>query len=68
MIVELEAGNARDQRFQKRLALDERQAGGVAAVKMQKIENVVDEPHSALAVARGLRLRKTRQSVIANAA
>ena len=35
---------------------------------MQKIEGVIDEPHAALAVARGLGLRKARQSVVANAA
>jgi hypothetical protein len=38
VVVELEAGNIPDQGFQKRFALDERQASGVAAVKMEKIE------------------------------
>ena len=68
VVVELKAGNARDQGFQKRLALDERQDGGVAAIEMQKIENVIDEPHPARAVARRLRLREARQSVLADAA
>ncbi len=63
VIVELEAGNIRDQGFQKRFALDERKASGVAAVEMEKIENVIDEPHPARAVGRSL-----RQSIIANAA
>ena len=66
--VELKAGNVRDQRLQKRFALDERQAGGVAAVEMQKVESVVDEPNSALAVARRLSLRKAWQSIVSDAA
>ena len=56
VIVELKAGNALDQGFEKRLALDERQAGGVPAIKMQKIEDVVNESHAARAIARGLGL------------
>src|SRR5260370_30277647 len=68
MVVELKAGNARDQGFQKRLALDERQIGGVAAVKMQEIETVVDEPRPARTIACGLGLCKARQSISANAA
>jgi hypothetical protein len=68
VIVELKAGNARDQRLQKRLALIERKTGGIPAVEMQEIESVVDEPHPVRAVARGLSLRKAGQSVIANAA
>ncbi len=66
VIVELKAGNAGDERLQKRFALDERQARGVQAVKMQAIEGKVDERHAALAVARRLRLRKARQSVRAD--
>ncbi len=56
VVVELEPWNIRDQGFQKRFALDERQASGVAAVKVQKIEDVVDDPHPAQAIARGLGL------------
>ena len=56
VVVELDAGNIHDQRFQKRFALDERQPSGVGAVKMEKIENVIDEPHPARAVGRRLRL------------
>ena len=52
----------------KRLALDQRQTGGVAAVKMQKVESVVDQLHPALAVARRLRLREAWQSIFADAA
>jgi hypothetical protein len=37
--VELKVGNCRDQRLKKRLALDERQTGDVAAVEMQEIES-----------------------------
>ena len=68
MVIELKSGDAGDQRLQKRLALDERQTGGVSAVKMQKIEGVVDEAHSALAVARRLGLRKAGQPIVANSA
>ena len=68
VIVELEAGDARDQRFEKRLALDEWKAGGVLAIEMQEIEDVVDEAHPVRAIACGLGLRKARRSVIANAA
>ncbi len=56
VVVELEPWNIRDQGFQKRFALDERQASGVATVKMEKIENVIDEPHPSRAVGRSLRL------------
>jgi hypothetical protein len=56
VVAELEAGNIRDQALQKRFALDEWQASGVAAVKMEKIENITDEPHPARAVSRSLRL------------
>jgi hypothetical protein len=38
------------------------------SVKMQKIEGVVNEAHAALAIARGLRLRKARQATIADPA
>jgi len=55
MAVELNAIRVRNQRIQKGLALDERQAGDVSAIKMQKIERVVDEMDPALAVAGGLR-------------
>ena len=41
--------------------------GGVPTVEMQKIEGVVDKAHAALAVACGLRLRKARQAILANA-
>ena len=68
VVVELKAGNALDQGFQKRLALEERQTGGVAAVQMQKIENVVDEPNPSLAIASSLGLGKAGQTVVANAA
>src|SRR5271168_2864988 len=61
-------GSPADQRLQKRLALDERQAGSVSPVKMQKIESVVDEAHAALAVARGLGLRKAGQAIVTNPA
>ena len=67
-VVELDAGNVGDQRLEKRLALDERQTGGVAPVKMQKIENVVDQSNPALAIARSLCPRKARQSIVPNAA
>ena len=50
--VELKARRPGDQRLQQRLALNERQAGGVPTVEMQKIEGVVDKAHAALAVAR----------------
>ena len=42
--------------------------GGVPTVEMEKIESVVDKAHAALAVARGLRLRKAGQAILANAA
>jgi hypothetical protein len=45
--IELKAGNRRDQRLKKRLALDERQARDVAAVEMQEIEGEIDEPNPA---------------------
>ena len=45
--VELKAGNCREQRLKKRLALDQRQACDVAAVKMQEIESEIDEPNLA---------------------
>jgi hypothetical protein len=35
---------------------------------MQKIEGVVNEAHAALAIARGLGLRKARQAIVANPA
>ena len=53
VIVEL-AGNVRNQRLEKRLAPEERETGGVPAVKMQKIEDVVDQSNPALAIARSL--------------
>ena len=68
MTVELKAGCPSDQRLQQRLALNERQVGGVSTVKMEKIEGVVDKAHAALAVARGLGLRKAGQAIVANAA
>jgi hypothetical protein len=43
--VELKAGNCRDHRLQKRLALDERQAGDVATVETQESEREIDEPN-----------------------
>ena len=45
--VELKVGDCRDQRLQQRLALDERQAGDVAAVEMQEIESEIDKPNPA---------------------
>jgi hypothetical protein len=68
VVVELKAGNAVHQRFQERFALDERQTGCVPPIQMQKIESVVDERHPAFTIARGLGLRKARQSVVANPA
>ena len=68
VVIELDAGNAGDQGSHKRLALNQRQGGDITAVEMQKIERVVDELHSAFAIARGLGLRKARQSVVANPA
>lgn len=38
VVVELKAGNARDQRLEKRLAFEERRACAVAAVEMQKVK------------------------------
>jgi hypothetical protein len=49
------------------LALDERQPRNVAAVKMQKIESVVDEPCSAFAVRRRPGVSEARQSRFVNA-
>jgi hypothetical protein len=66
--VELKAGHPKDQRLKERLALDQRQAGGVPSVEMQKIESVIDEADAAFAVARGLSLRKAGQAIVANAA
>jgi hypothetical protein len=69
MGVELQAGRSSDQRLQQRLAFDERQAPAyVPAIEVQKIESVIDEADAALAVARGLRLRKARQAIVANPA
>jgi hypothetical protein len=45
--VELKARNCRDHRLQQRLALDQRQAGDVAVVEMQEVENEIDEPNPA---------------------
>ena len=67
MVIEL-TGNVRDQRRQKRLALNQRQTCSVAAVEMQKVESVVNEPNSALAIARRLSLREAWQSIVADAA
>ena len=48
--IELKARLVCEQRFQKRLALDELKARDVPTVEMQEIEGVIDEPHLALAV------------------
>lgn len=47
LAVELQAGNAGDQRLQHRLGLDERQAGDIAAVEMQEIESEIDKRNPA---------------------
>ena len=52
----------------KRLALDERKHRDVPAVEVQEIKRVVDQVHAAFAVRRRLRLRKTWQSSVINAA
>ena len=68
MAVVLETRNPRNQRAEQGLALTERPTGSITTIEMQEIEDVVDQPHSSRAVARGLRLRKARQSVVADAA
>jgi hypothetical protein len=68
VVVELKAGNVRYQRPQKRLALNQRQTCRVAAVEMQKVKGVVDQPDSALAIACRLSLREAWQSIITDAA
>jgi hypothetical protein len=40
--IELKAGNACNQGFEKRLAFDERQAGCVASIEVEKVEGVID--------------------------
>jgi hypothetical protein len=65
--IELKAGHVCEPRFEKRFALDERQTRDVPCVKVQEIESVVDEPNSALAVARRLGMGKARQSGVVDA-
>jgi hypothetical protein len=55
-------------RVKQRLALDEWKLRDVPIGQVQKFERVMDEMHIALAVGCGLRLRKTRQSAVVNAA
>jgi hypothetical protein len=52
----------------RRLALNERQTRDVPTVEVQEVEGVIDEPHSALAVARSLGMGEARQSGVVNAA
>jgi len=66
--IELKAGLVRHQGFEQRLALEERQTGDVAAVDVDEIESVKDEPSGALAVGRCLDAREARQSGIIDAA
>ena len=51
MGIELKAGRPNGQPLQQRLALDERQAGGISTVEMEKIEGVIDEADATVAVA-----------------
>jgi hypothetical protein len=61
MAVELKTRLVDEQRFQKRLALDELKAGDVPSVEMQKIESIIDERHIAFAVSGRLGVGEIRQ-------
>jgi hypothetical protein len=64
MAIELKAELADDERLKECLALDESQTRDVPAVKMQKIESVVDDLRFALAVGGCLGKGKARQSSV----
>jgi hypothetical protein len=66
--VELKAGHPKDQRLKERLALDQRQAGGVPSVEMQKIESVIDELYIPFAVGGSLCVGESRQPSLIDAA
>src|ERR1700722_7490832 len=68
MAIELKAQLVCEQRFQKRLALDELKAGDVPTVEMQEIESVIDELHIAFAVGRRLCVGESRQPSLIHAA
>jgi len=59
--VELKARLVCEQRFQKRLALNELMPRDVPTVEMQKIESVIHELHIAFAVGRRLGVGESRQ-------
>jgi hypothetical protein len=67
MAIELKAKLVCDQRLEERFALDERQARNVAAVEVQKIEGVIDEPNVALAVGRRLSMGEAWQPLFIDA-
>ena len=68
MAIELKAQLVCQQRLQKRLALDELQAGDIPTVEMQKIESVIDELYIALAVGCRLGMGESRQPNLIDAA
>ena len=47
MIVELQTLNIGQDRLKQRLPLNKREACGVAAIKMQKVEGIKDQTHAA---------------------
>ena len=57
---------ARDERRQQRLALDQRQAGEIAAVEMQQIEDVIGQPLGLAARERILQSSEAGDAILAH--
>jgi hypothetical protein len=68
MGVEPKARLVREQRLQKRLALDELKIRDVPTVQMQEIEGIIDELHASLAIGGGLGIGKAWQASFVDAA
>jgi hypothetical protein len=68
MAVELKAKLVREQRFQKRFALDELKGRNIPTVEMQEIGSVIDEVHIAFAVGRRLGMGESREPSLVDAA
>ena len=68
MAIELKTRLTCEQRFQKRLALDELKGRNIPTIEMQEIESVIDELHIAFAVGRRLGVGESRQPSLIHAA
>ena len=68
MAVESQARDISNDRLQRRLALNEWQAGGVTAIKMQKVEGIKDQARTPLPVRSGLGFSEAWKAVGPDAA